>query len=64
MKTSWLDGKHTVFGKVIEGMHTVWKVEDLETDSTDKPTKAVLISKSGIIPVDKPFDVSATAAEF
>ena len=34
---SWLNGKHTVFGKVLNGMDVVHKIEKLEKDSRDKP---------------------------
>jgi peptidyl-prolyl cis-trans isomerase B (cyclophilin B) len=33
----WLDGKHTVFGRVVEGMEVVDKIEASETDQNDKP---------------------------
>lgn len=32
-----LDGKHTVFGKVVEGMETVGKIAAVEVDANDKP---------------------------
>eukprot|EP00617_Octactis_speculum_P023122 CAMPEP_0185744456 /NCGR_PEP_ID=MMETSP1174-20130828/2583_1 /TAXON_ID=35687 /ORGANISM="Dictyocha speculum, Strain CCMP1381" /LENGTH=195 /DNA_ID=CAMNT_0028417875 /DNA_START=21 /DNA_END=608 /DNA_ORIENTATION=+ len=44
VKTSWLDGKHVVFGKVIEGLDVVSQIEDL--DGTP-PSKEVLIMESG-----------------
>src|SRR6266545_7983538 len=33
----WLDGKHTVFGRVASGMETVDAVESAETDHLDRP---------------------------
>ncbi len=34
---SWLNGKHTVFGKVLSGMEIVHKIENLPKDKGDKP---------------------------
>ena len=33
----WLDGKHTVFGRVADGMEVIDKIEGGETDQNDKP---------------------------
>ncbi|MGZ8666459.1 MAG: peptidylprolyl isomerase [Solirubrobacterales bacterium] len=33
----WLDGKHTVFGRVSDGMDTVDSIEATETDASDRP---------------------------
>jgi peptidyl-prolyl cis-trans isomerase B (cyclophilin B) len=41
----WLDGKHTVFGEVVEGMDTVDAIEKSETDARDKPVEAKTIEK-------------------
>lgn len=46
VKTTWLDGRHVVFGKVIEGMDVVYKVEAVGT-SSGKTTKSVVIKDSG-----------------
>lgn len=37
--TSWLDGKHTVFGQVVSGMFAVDEIANAEKDSSDKPLK-------------------------
>lgn len=38
MKTQWLDGRHVVFGKVVEGMEIVKQIEAVGTGS-GTPTK-------------------------
>jgi len=45
--TSWLDNKHVVFGKVVEGFDIIKKVENLAVDEDDKPLKPVVIANSG-----------------
>ena len=41
----WLDGKHTVFGKVVSGMETVDTIEGQPTDSRDKPVEDAKIER-------------------
>ena len=43
--TSWLDGKHTVFGEVVEGMDVVDAIESVETDGNDHPVTDVIMNK-------------------
>jgi len=41
----WLDGKHTVFGKVKSGMEVVDALEALPTDGRDRPQEPAVIEK-------------------
>ncbi|VUC37823.1 unnamed protein product [Clonostachys rosea] len=49
--TSWLDGRHVVFGEVLEGYDIVDKIQKVETSRGDKPAKPVKIAKSGELEV-------------
>jgi peptidyl-prolyl cis-trans isomerase B (cyclophilin B) len=42
---SWLDGKHTVFGKVTSGMDVVDGIEGVDRDGRDKPREDVAIDR-------------------
>lgn len=46
--TPWLDGKHVIFGKVLEGMEVVRTVEATQVDSRSRPQKQVKITKSSV----------------
>ena len=41
----WLDGKHTVFGQVSDGMNAVSSIEAAETDPSDKPVEPQVIER-------------------
>ena len=43
-ETPWLDGKHTVFGKVIEGEDVLERLNNTPTGGADRPKTPVLIS--------------------
>jgi peptidyl-prolyl cis-trans isomerase B (cyclophilin B) len=44
-EASWLDGKHTVFGKVVSGMEAVDSIEGTPTDARDKPVDDAKIER-------------------
>ncbi|KAJ1892589.1 Peptidyl-prolyl cis-trans isomerase B [Kickxella alabastrina] len=45
--TSWLDGRHVVFGKVMEGMDIVTAIENGPKSAGDKPKVDIVIADSG-----------------
>ncbi|KAF8973094.1 cyclophilin-like domain-containing protein [Flammula alnicola] len=50
--TGWLDGRHVVFGKVLDGMDIVTKIEKVPKGSGDRPSIDVIIADSGELPVE------------
>lgn len=47
--TPWLAGKHTVFGRVIDGMNVVDAIGEVQTDGANKPLKPVTIESIRVI---------------
>ncbi|XP_017780156.1 PREDICTED: peptidyl-prolyl cis-trans isomerase B-like [Nicrophorus vespilloides] len=56
--TSWLDGRHVVFGKIIKGMRVVRQIEGTQTDNRDRPVKDIIIVDCGAETVEEPFGVA------
>ncbi|XP_049960963.1 peptidyl-prolyl cis-trans isomerase B-like isoform X1 [Schistocerca serialis cubense] len=56
--TPWLDGHHTIFGKVVTGQNVVHMIEHVPTDSNDRPLKPVTIKESGTIDTPEPFTIT------
>ncbi|KAI0684804.1 cyclophilin-like domain-containing protein [Cytidiella melzeri] len=54
--TSWLDGKHVVFGSVEKGMDIVHTIEDVAKGRNDKPEVDVVIADCGELPLDPAID--------
>jgi len=45
--TPWLDGKHTIFGRIASGMQVVKRLGQVSTDPNDRPIDDVIIHKGG-----------------
>ena len=46
--TPWLDGKHTIFGRICDGMTNVKRLGTVQTDKMDKPLHEVKILRTSI----------------
>uniref|UniRef100_A0AAQ4Q129 Peptidyl-prolyl cis-trans isomerase n=1 Tax=Gasterosteus aculeatus aculeatus TaxID=481459 RepID=A0AAQ4Q129_GASAC len=46
-KCDWLDGKHVVFGKVVDGLLIMRKIENVPTGPNNKPKLPILIAQCG-----------------
>ncbi|KAG8967871.1 Peptidyl-prolyl cis-trans isomerase B [Tulasnella sp. 419] len=62
--TSWLDGRHVVFGKVIEGMDIVHAIENVAKGPGDKPAEKVLIADSGELEIEEVYDEEGNKVPF
>uniref|UniRef100_A0A915PXZ8 Peptidyl-prolyl cis-trans isomerase n=1 Tax=Setaria digitata TaxID=48799 RepID=A0A915PXZ8_9BILA len=61
VQTSWLDGRHVVFGKVLSGMDVVRKIEQTPTHPGDRPKQVVEIVDCGELSIDAPFETAKEA---
>jgi cyclophilin family peptidyl-prolyl cis-trans isomerase len=43
--TPWLDGKHTIFGEVVEGMEVVDTIANADTDAADRPVEELRLER-------------------
>jgi peptidyl-prolyl cis-trans isomerase B (cyclophilin B) len=48
--TEWLNGLHTAFGKVVEGMDVALKIQNVPRDKSDKPLANVVINLAKLVP--------------
>lgn len=47
--TQWLDGKHTIFGRVSEGISLLQRIGMVETSTQDRPVDDIKIVRTSIV---------------
>ena len=52
VKTPHLDGKHVVFGEVVDGYNIIQKIENTPTNPGDKPKEVSVISSKSVASID------------
>ena len=62
LRFSLQDGKHVVFGKVLEGYEVVDAIQNVPKARGDKPLKPVIIAKAGELPVEAAAEEVKTGA--
>jgi peptidyl-prolyl cis-trans isomerase A (cyclophilin A) len=45
VETPWLNGKHTIFGQVIEGQEVVDAITKVERDGRDRPLESIVLKR-------------------
>lgn len=46
--TPWLDGKHTIFGRVSSGMGIIERIGNVRTDATDRPVEDIKVLRTTV----------------
>ncbi|MFW6189757.1 MAG: peptidylprolyl isomerase [Planctomycetota bacterium] len=54
--TPWLDGKHAVFGRLMDGVEVLHRIGSVETDEKDRPVEPVTIESIGIFRDGEPVE--------
>ncbi|XP_050399686.1 putative peptidyl-prolyl cis-trans isomerase isoform X1 [Patella vulgata] len=63
VKTPWLDGRHVVFGKILQGMQVVKHIESAPTNSMDRPIEDIVISNCGMLALEEQLTVMKEGVE-
>ncbi|CAK7204426.1 Peptidyl-prolyl cis-trans isomerase-like 1 [Sporothrix eucalyptigena] len=51
--TPWLDGKHTIFGRVQSGMAVLRRMGEVATDAEDRPRQLLQLKKARVVETDE-----------
>ena len=51
--TPWLDGKHTIFGRVQSGMNILRRMGQVATDAEDRPREPLVLKKARVVEAEE-----------